>query len=631
MIRPRSATDVPGVIRAEVGHGSLDQDVLFASRMTVLPSSVGASPRALSLSLSRLLTPALAASGVLIATLAGQPDAHACGGFFCNNAQPVNQAAERIIFSTAADGTVTATIQIQYAGDAESFAWVLPVAGSPEVSVSSNLAFQRLQAATNPQYTLTTRVEGSCRDDGLRGSPSFNSGGSFSDASASASLDAGVAPVTVVNSGSVGPYDFVVISVDASTPSPTDTAVEWLHDNDYQIDESGAALLEPYLAGGMNLLAFRLTKGNSTGSIRPVQIVFGPGQASIPIRPTAVAAVADMGVMVWVLGPHRAVPVNYFALELNESLINWFNPATNYNAVVTEAANQAGGQGFVTEMSGDATPLADTIFQPWERDQWESQRAVDWTDREGEMLGSLIGSYGAYDGMRDVIAATLPLPPDAPGITYDELLACVSCYYPWETTDIDGLTPSTFLAAMDTYVIEPMERTRQLFLDSDHMTRFYTTMSASEMTRDPAFDFNASLADVSNVHTAERVIECSPSLTQGEAPWRVELPAGPTVRGVGGAWPFTDPTTTTMPANARIVRYDTEGPAVVQTDNGEVIGAALAVHNAEIARRGPGVIVGGGSSALCSVSVRGDASGARALGVLALAGLALGVRRRKRA
>lgn len=596
--------------------------MLCASRMTAL------TPRSLRLPLSRLLTPALAATGALIATLAGQPDAHACGGFFCNNVQPVNQAAERIIFSTAPDGTVTATIQIQYSGDAESFAWVLPVAGSPEVNVSSNLAFTRLQAATNPQYILSTRIEGSCLDDGLRGGPSFNSGGAGADAAASFGGDAGAPPVTVINSGSVGPYDFVVISVDSSTPSPTDTAVEWLHDNDYQIDESGAALLEPYLAGGMNLLAFRLTKGNSTGSIRPVQIVFGPGQASIPIRPTAVAAVADMGVMVWVLGPSRAVPVNYFSLELNESLINWLNPGSNYNAVVTEAANQAGGQGFVTEMSGAARPLADTIFQTWEREQWESYRDVDWADREGQMLSQVIGAFGGYDGMRDVIAATVPLPPDQPEVTYDDLVSCISCYYRWEDTDIVGLTPATFLAAVDTYVIEPMERTRELFEESPHMTRFYTTMSASEMTRDPAFDFNASLADVSNIHNAERVIECSPSISQFEAPWRVEIPGGPTVRGVGGTWPFSDPTTTTMPANARIVRYDTEGPAIVQTDNGPSIQAALAEHNAEIARRSPGVVVGGGSSALCSV---GHAENARTTGLafFALAGLAIALRRRR--
>ena len=44
-------------------------------------------------------------------------EAQAGGGFFCSQAQPVNQAAERIIFShDEAAGTVTAVIQIMYEG-----------------------------------------------------------------------------------------------------------------------------------------------------------------------------------------------------------------------------------------------------------------------------------------------------------------------------------------------------------------------------------------------------------------------------------------------------------------------------------------------------------------------------------
>ena len=39
----------------------------------------------------------------------------ACGGFFCQNS-PVDQNAERIIFSQNRDGTISAYIQIQYTG-----------------------------------------------------------------------------------------------------------------------------------------------------------------------------------------------------------------------------------------------------------------------------------------------------------------------------------------------------------------------------------------------------------------------------------------------------------------------------------------------------------------------------------
>lgn len=556
-----------------------------------------------------LATGALAA---LAATLTAPAPAQACGGFFCDTSQPVNQSAERIIFSHAPDGTVSAIIQIQYSGPAERFAWMLPVAGSPEVSVSSNAAFARLQAATNPQYTLNTTVEGTCREDSTRfGGPSPSAGGG-SDAAVAA--DAGAPPVTVVNQGSVGPYDFVVISVEPSLPEPADVAVMWLGDNGYDVDDFGAERLSPYLEGGMNLLAFRLTKGNDAGSIRPVEITFGPGMASIPIRPTAVAAVADMGVMVWVLGEHRAVPANYMSLELNEALINWLSPGSNYDDVVTEAANQAGGQGFVTEMAGDANPLAESIYMEWERDGWATMEATTWDGQEGTLLFDALSRFGSLDGVRDVVRETVPVPA---GATVDDLLSCVSCYYGPDLTDIDGFVPADFLASMRTNVIEPMERARQLFLDHAYVTRLYTTMSADEMTRDPAFDFNPDLGDYSNVHTADRVIECSPSISRFEAPWRVSLPDGGTVRGSGNTWPFA--ADGPMPANARIVRFGTSGEGEVIEDNTSSIATALTEHNTTV----PTPADAGG----CSIAA-GSTGSSAPLMLLALGGLALWRRRR---
>src|SRR5882724_2860300 len=78
--------------------------------------------------------------------------ASACGGFFCNQSQPVNQAAEGIIFADNGDGTVTAVIQIQYQGPSAAFSWLLPISSAPktddDIGIASNLALQRLQGAT---------------------------------------------------------------------------------------------------------------------------------------------------------------------------------------------------------------------------------------------------------------------------------------------------------------------------------------------------------------------------------------------------------------------------------------------------------------------------------------------------
>src|SRR5687768_15266856 len=219
---------------------------------------------------------ALVAAFFLTAAALWVAPADACGGFFCSQAQPVNQAAERIVFAQNGDGTVTAIIQILYDGPSETFSWLLPISSVPEgdeIAVASNLAFQRLQAATNPQYSLTTSVEGTCRQDGRNDS----GGGGFAGTGGGAS--GGTAPtggpgadggVTVVGQGVVGAFEWTVISIDESLPDPTDAAVIWLGDNGYDVPPGSPALLAPYLEDGLYLLALRLTKGSDAGSIRPI-------------------------------------------------------------------------------------------------------------------------------------------------------------------------------------------------------------------------------------------------------------------------------------------------------------------------------------------------------------------------
>jgi len=512
--------------------------------------------------------------------------AEACGGFFCDNSQPVNQQAERIIFAQQPDGSVDAVIQIQYQGPSEQFAWMLPVTGSPEISVSSNAAFDRIQQATNPLYRLTTTVEGTCAD----------SGGGRLSSDGTSSADAGVPPsepggeVTVVDRGSVGPYDYVLIALDPEAMDLVAVAITWLRDNGYDVPEMSSEVLRPYLESGMNLLTFRLTKGNDAGSIRPVRLSFGNGLPSIPIRPTAVAAQPDMGIMVWVLGAERAIPANYRSLELNEVLINWLRPNSNYNDVVTRAANEANGQGFVTEHSGSAPELGRVIWQDFEATQWADLQSQDWTDREGEFLGSL-SSFANLDGMRELFAASLTPPA---GVDEDAFLSCITCYIDYAETDFEGLEPAAFLTAMQADVIDPLVETQALFDSTTITTRLYTTMSADEMTMDPVFDFNADLGPVSNQHDADRIIECSPSIAQSEAPWRILLEDGQTIRGWGTTWPFE--VDGAMPANSRIVRVGNEGEGEVVEDNVAAISAALTEHNATVTMaRGTGCSVSPGS------------------------------------
>lgn len=557
----------------------------------------------------RFALPTTMTLAATVALLAAPTDAYACGGFFCNASQPVNQAAERIVFARQEDGSVTAVIQIQYSGPSEAFAWMLPVTGSPEIGVSSDSAFMRLQQATNPQYTLNTTTEGSCR--GFGGRSAADSFGGAAAADGGAAMAPPEPEVTVVDQGAVGPYDYVVINVDPSAPNIAEVAVDWLTEEGYDVNQFGADRLEPYLAGGMNLLAFRLTKGNDAGSIRPVTLSFGNGLPSIPIRPTAVAADDDMGVMVWVLGEDRAVPVNYLSLELNEALINWLQPNSSYNDVVTRAANEAGGQGFVTEFAGESNPLAMSIFPEWEQSQWESIESTDWSEQHGTLLNQALATFGQHDGMRDVIRATVPVPM---GVSRDDLLNCPGCFLDLAQNYIEGFDPAMFISELRTQVIGPLQETAQLFERTRVATRMYTTMSADEMTMDPIFDFNADLPMYSNIHTADRVIECSPSITRAEAPWRVTFGDGSVLRGSGNTWPVA---MGEQPANRVTRRVGTEGEGRIVEDNTAAIQAALIDHNEDIP--GPPPAMG------CSAG-RGATGSAFGL-LLALGGLFLGRRR----
>jgi len=543
--------------------------------------------------------------------------AQACGGLFCSATAPVNQAAERIIFSKNTDGTVTAVVQIQYEGPSEEFAWVLPVPGVPDIQVSSDLAFTRLQLASNPQYNLTTRIEGECLDDGTRfaptGSVDTDSGFGFGGAGGG-----GGGGINVLARGNVGPYDYVVIQPDGIFDRVGDVAVEWLTDEGYDVVPPGgdpddiSDLLGSYLEGGMNLIAFRLTKGNDEGTIRPIRMTYVSDQPMIPIRPTAVAANDDMGVMVWVLGESRAVPVNYRSLELNEALIDWLTGGGNYNQVVVAAGNEAGGQGFVAERAGPSDAYENVVVADFERDQWELLQ-LNLPVFSPETVLNRSTRFAQWDGYLGVLERFLP--PDE----LDAFVQCPQCGNP--------LTPfntEAFMDALSTEVVAPMLETSELLASRPYVTRFYTTLSAPEMDLDPLFDFNPDLEDVDNVHGAERVIECDPLITFDEAPSRVELEDGRVVRLPPGAttWPWNPDGDGAPPANAIVAQLSTSGPGTVVTDNSAAIDQALRQHNASVpSLDSMGLTTGGG----CSVTV--NPTGLLTWLGLALVGLLLWRRR----
>jgi hypothetical protein len=512
----------------------------------------------------------LVGSALSLALALSPRPAAACGGFFCSATNPVNQAAERIIFAKNADRTVTAVIEIQYQGPSTDFSWLLPISEVPtgdKLAVASNAAFQILQQATNPQYNLTTRVEGTCDVDQSTLQGSSKGSGNFAP-SLGIDEDHGV---TVEASGSVGPYDWTAISVAESTADPAQAAITWLGDNGYDIPEGARGLLGPYLADGMYLLALRLQKGADVGSIRPIVLTYGADKPMIPIKLTAVAANDDMGVMTWLLGDERAVPENYYSLELNEARINWFNASANYNQVVNAAADDAGGQGFVTEMAGPTAALKDVIWSSSLEQQW-SRIELSSAANQLQAYQDALGYFQAYDGFWEVVEKYVRF---SAGTTFEQVKECLGCIPP---LSVDA----GFTAALETEVIEPMRLVQRLVDEHPQMTRLYTTLSAAEMTADPLFTFNPDLGPVNNIHTAERIIECAPGYYQSEAPWRIELPSGGVVRGGPsdvGIWPTAFDA---QSPNRRILRQGASGDGQVLEDHTQAIVSAVTEYSATV-------------------------------------------------
>jgi hypothetical protein len=96
----------------------------------------------------------LGATGLSVLALSVTPqDARACGGCFhtpAQNGDPIT--AHRMIFSVSPQQT-TLYDEIEYSGDPQSFAWVLPISGPVTIGLSADILFAAIDAAT------TTTIE----------------------------------------------------------------------------------------------------------------------------------------------------------------------------------------------------------------------------------------------------------------------------------------------------------------------------------------------------------------------------------------------------------------------------------------------------------------------------------------
>ncbi len=517
-------------------------------------------------------------------TLASRP-AEACGCFAPPDPTvPIVQAGERILFAVE-NGVVTAHIQIQYAGDAKDFGWLLPLPSVPTLKLGTEELFTQLIATTQPRYFVTTTTTGSCGGFGL---------GRFASAAPSAAFDgaeSGGGGSPLVTQASIGPYDYAVLRADSK-----DAMFNWLTSNHYFIPTGTDATVGPYIRPGGYFLALKLKSGKSAGDIQPVVLNYPSDLPMIPIILTSVAAQPNMGIQVWMLGAGRAIPRNYNHVVINDAQLDWLNQAKNYNDVIIRAVSEAPEKhAFVTEYAGTSNVMLNVLDAADRFGSVATLSAITdpgtfvqylydhgYAPNASSSMGFSFPSQALLPQVKNLVLTAIPFPPGLTGVvTEDGFLQQLSFYL----GDYRQMNPARFegytftfdapalAAQLDEKVVRPTREAGQLFRNFPKLTRLYTTLSPEDMTRDPVFSFNATLPDVSRDHTAKLNIVCG--LISGDS-----SSAAATLTTEQG-WSFhldnqgTPRDLTIGPSALRIETLADEGAPKVLTDNAALVGEKI--------------------------------------------------------
>lgn len=528
--------------------------------------------------------------------VAAPQEAEACGGFFCDGGpqpMPVDQTGEDILFVMDED-QVEVHIRIEYEGEAENFAWLIPALSTPtDFNVGSEAFFDAIKQATVPTYGITNQAD-DCSLDDAEGFGGDSDGAGTGDPSGG---NAGEDGPVVVAQQEVGAFEITVIDAPEGGELTAMQVFDWLNDNGYQQDDAALPIIEEYLAEDHKFIAVKLIAGADVDELHPIALRFDHPEPCVPLRLTRIAAVDDMDVRTYFLADDRVVPSTYRHVLVNPLKIDWPNQADNYKEVITRAVDAEGadGRAFVTEYAGgsDVVQTFQVHQQSWNADAFEG---LDPALVLQELMNQNLFSCG-WDPMsgNDICTGLHPLiDPMLAEFLLPEGVSAMEFYYDPDAfiddVDLEAWNDGVdFAARLDERVIEPGLNAVRLLREHDYLSRMYTTISPSEMTKDPMFHMNPDLEDVANGRTATNRTLCN-----GDSIW--ELPDGRQVYvPVGEDWPniggdeFWEEEVDEMPA---------AGPPMELVNNTEAIDAALLAYNADAGWNGeppePGANAGDG-------------------------------------
>jgi hypothetical protein len=183
-------------------------------------------------------------------------------------------------------------LSVSFEGDAEDFAWVIPVPNLPEIAVTDAELFRELSDFTAIEVP----------------SPGF---GCFFGPAAPGDQDG----VDVIEEQVVGPYATAILSATNAT-----ALADWLNANGYIFPEDGEEIVSEYIEKEWYFVATKINaveEGTNytlaEGAIEPIVLSFASNQTVYPLRISSLSASTEElpEVLLYVLADHVMVPEQY--------------------------------------------------------------------------------------------------------------------------------------------------------------------------------------------------------------------------------------------------------------------------------------------------------------------------------
>jgi len=288
----------------------------------------------------------------MLGTFAGEREAKACGGCFHPPAQVASDITDERMLLSVSQKQTTLYDQIRYSGNPSSFAWVLPIKGTVDVGLSSDVLF-----ASVDSLTQTTILQPQINCPGPPEECQQDKNGAFGGA---ANADSGSAPagdVTVTKAENVGPYATVQLhSTDSSALE------QWLSDNGFQVPAEEKPIIDMYVSEGFDFLAMKLLPNQGVQAMRPVRVTMPGASLSLPLRMAAIGTGASVGITIWVVAEGRYEPQNFPFFHIDDTELVWdfATSSSNYTTLRQSHGATLNGKGWEIESSID---IAQTTIQ----------------------------------------------------------------------------------------------------------------------------------------------------------------------------------------------------------------------------------------------------------------------------